>query len=140
MIACSRCGSLTDWDTALGPEVLCLVCYDKAVDSDGADSMAERRLRYRETHREEIKLYDRKYSMEHKAAILERQRNFRLAHKAGIAKDKRAYYEAKGFDLRDYQRRYYLEHREAILKRHRGYRKRLKASAVSASMLPVKLC
>lgn len=120
---CGVCGVATDWDFSLGSVPLCVVCYDKAVDCDGAVSLAERRLRYRETHREELKLSGGRYRREHMAEVLESQRNFRLAHRVDIAEAQRKYYELKKFELREYQCRYYVEHREKVVLRMREYRR-----------------
>jgi len=128
---CGVCGIATDWDFGLGSVPLCVVCYDKTVDSDSAVSLAERRLRYRESHREELRLSGRRYRQEHRAKVLESQRNFRLAHKVDIAEAQRKYYELKQFELREYQRRYYVEHREKVVLRMREYRRFRSGSLVA---------
>jgi hypothetical protein len=87
LYVCSVCGMPTDWDESLGPQPLCVTCWDN-------DTTVEK------SHREE----KRAYYLAHR----EERRAYYLAHR----EERRAYNLAHREEKRAYKRAYYLAHRE----------------------------
>jgi len=56
---CSQCGKETEWDEALGPQPLCIDCWDKTTDNWNPRAAYQRR--YRQEHKKVFHIFDLDY-------------------------------------------------------------------------------
>jgi len=104
-------------------------------------SSIDRRKRYYQLHREELRQRSRQYYLAHRKEIIERvmkwkaqnkekvrqyDREYRLKNKQKIKERMKRYYEQKKEEIKAYYREYYKKNREKILQLRREYYRRKK--------------
>lgn len=121
---CSKCGIETDWEEVLGPNPLCVVCWDSEAD---VVTLAERKALYREAHKAGIQAYNSRYREAHKAELQAYRRKFGITHCEYLRRSGHEYYLAHKAELQEYQvryqRDYYQRNRARIILSRREYRK-----------------
>ena len=104
LIPCSRCGELTEWDEDLGPEPLCVRCWDRLTDDIN------------------LVVSQRKYHQNHRKELNAKKRKYRQSHREEINAKKREDYQLHREELVAKQRDYYRIHREEIIAKQRECR------------------
>jgi hypothetical protein len=84
---CSICGQKTEWDYTLGPNPLCVNCWDKQTESWNPAAAYKRA--YRQEHKDEVAAYQRAYYQEHKDEVAAHKRAYYQEHKDEVAAHKR---------------------------------------------------
>jgi hypothetical protein len=118
LMVCSRCGELTEWDSELGSEPLCALCWDAELEKDFEAWENEPYRRYRAEHREEIRENMRRYRAEHREEIRENMRRYYVEHREEILENMRRYRA----EHRENKRRYRDNHRSEINEYSRKWR------------------